>query len=246
MVVKLSSWEEAYGSVQSLWGLKPDRTLVEYASLVPEGHILDLGMGEGRNALFFAEMGYEVEGIDSSQTAVQRCTERAKNANLRVEVEVRDLIEADIPQGKYSLIIAAWVLDFFKKAEAGKIIGRIKNGLKRDGLVYVGVFSPDDPGFERAKKDFDMIEENTFYSTRRECFVHYYTKEELLSLFADLRVIYCVEGTGLDLAHGEPHYHGFIEYVGQKCGPRLQETASAAGKRQGPNFAKDSTRTLFR
>ncbi|MCL0098968.1 class I SAM-dependent methyltransferase [Dehalococcoidia bacterium] len=208
MVERSSTWEEAYRSVKSLWELEPDHALREYATLVPDGTVLDLGVGEGRNALFFAEMGYEVEGVDISQTAVERCVERAKKANLKVKAEVRDLKEVDIPQGKYSLIIAAWVLNFFKKTEAEEIIKRIRNGLKKDGFVYIGIFSINDPSYERATKSLKVVEECTFFS-------HYFTKEEVLSLFAGLKVIYCAEGMELNLGHGDPHYHGFIEYMGQ-------------------------------
>lgn len=81
---KSSAWEEAYRDVESLWGLKPDFELAEYADLVPKGKVLDLGIGEGRNALFFAKKGYEVEGFDMSQTAVDRRIERAKNSNLKL------------------------------------------------------------------------------------------------------------------------------------------------------------------
>ena len=162
-------------------------------------------------------MGYDVHGIDISQTAIERCIERAENADLEVKAEVRDLREVYIPQGRYSLIIAAWVLNFFKKTEAEKIVWKIKNGLKKDGLVYIGIFSLDDPGFERISKDSEAVEENTFYSSKKDSFIHYFTKEEALSLFADFKTIRYVEGTGLDLAHGEPHDHGSIEYMGQKC-----------------------------
>lgn len=217
MMEKLPAWEEAYRSVETLWELKPDHILLEYAGLIPEGSVLDLGIGEGRNALFFAKMGYEVEGIDISQTAVERCIGRAEKARLKVKAEVGDLRELGIPQGRYSLVIAAWVLNFFKKSEAEEIVEKMKKGLKKDGFVYMGVFSVDDPGYERAKKRLEMVEENTFYSRKRNSFIHYFTREEILSLFAGLKVVYCATGTGLDVGHGEPHYHGFIEYMGQKC-----------------------------
>jgi len=56
MAGRLSAWEEAYKSVELLWGLETHHTLREYSSLVPNGNALDLGVGEGRNALFFAKM----------------------------------------------------------------------------------------------------------------------------------------------------------------------------------------------
>lgn len=64
-----SFWEKAYREVVSLWGLEPDHLLKDYARLIPKGMVLDLGIGEGRDALFLAKMGYEVEGIDISETA---------------------------------------------------------------------------------------------------------------------------------------------------------------------------------
>jgi len=217
-MAKSSTWEEAYRSVESLWGLKPDRTLIEYAKIVPKGNVLDLGVGEGRNALFFAEMGYNVEGVDISQTAIERCIERAKMRNLKVKAGVGDLKEVEIPQGRYSLIIAAWVLTFFRKSEVQKIVGKMKGGLMKDGFVYVAVFSPSDPGYERAKQSLQEVEDNTFYSSRRSSHIHYFTRDEIHSVFAGFKTIYYVEGKGLDLDHDEPHYHGFIEYLAQKVG----------------------------
>jgi len=216
-LAKSSTWEEAYRSVESLWGLKPDRTLIEYAKIVPKGNVLDLGIGEGRNALFFAKMGYEVDGIDISQTAVERCIERAKTQNLKVKAEVRDLKEASVPQERYSVVIAAWVLNFFTKAEVEKIVEKIKNALMKYGFVYIGAFSPSDPGYKKAKENLQEVEENTFYSSKRNQHFHYFTGEEIRSLFAGFKTIYYVEGTGLDFDHDEPHYHGFIEYLAQKA-----------------------------
>jgi SAM-dependent methyltransferase len=215
-VKKSSSWEAAYQSLESLWGFKPDPILVEYASLVPKGRILDLGIGEGRNAFFFAKLGYEVDGFDISLTAVERCLARAKNEKLKIKAEVTDLKEIKIPSNKYSLIISAWVLNFFTKKEAEEILKEIKDNLKKNGFIYIGVFAPIDPGYKEAKKNLEMIEENTFYSPRIGSFIHYFTREEILALFTDFKIIYCAEGSELDIGHGEPHYHGFIVYMGQK------------------------------
>lgn len=209
-------WEEAYKRAECLWGLKPDDALVNYASLVPKGKILDLGIGEGRNALFFALMGYEVEGVDLSRTAVERCIERAKAQNLKVKAEVRDLREVRIPEGSYSLIIAAWVLNFFKRSETDRMIDRIKAGVKKDGLIYLGVFSIDDPGYERAKARLKPVEGHTFYSPKMDSYIHYFTRDEIDSSFADFKTILFSSGIELDITHDQPHHHGFIKYLGQK------------------------------
>ncbi len=198
-----------------LWGEKPDRVLVDYAELVPKGKVLDLGIGEGRNAFFFARLGYEVAGFDSSKTAIKRCLQRAKEAGLEIQAEVKDLRGLNIPDRAYPLIIAAWVLNFFQEEEAKEIIQMMKDGLKKGGLLYLGVFSPQDPGYERSMKRLKAVSENTFYSSRRDQYIHFFTKDEIQSLFPDFKIISFTQGMELDLTHGESHYHGFIVYLGQ-------------------------------
>jgi ubiquinone/menaquinone biosynthesis C-methylase UbiE len=80
---------------------KPNRLLEECARFIPKGNVLDLSIGEGRNA-FFAKMSYEAERIDISNNAIKQCIERAKNANPKVKVAVGDLKEVSISEGKLS------------------------------------------------------------------------------------------------------------------------------------------------
>jgi len=213
---QVRSWDGVYGGSGSLWGEKPDRVLVDYAELVPEGKVLDLGIGEGRNGLFLARLGYEVEGLDSSRTAVERCIKRAREAGLKLHVRVEDLRKLNIPVGTYSLIIAAWVLNFFPEKEAKGIIQMMKEGLKKGGLLYVGVFSPEDPGYERSREKLKLVSGNTFYSPHGDTYIHYFTNNEIRSLFPEFKIVSFVQGFDLDLIHGEPHYHGFITYLGQR------------------------------
>ena len=216
---KSLSWKTACKKPESSVEIEePNHTLIRYARLVPEGKALDLGIGSGRDARFFARMGSKVEGIDISETAIKHVIERSQNANLEVEAHVGDVRELDIPQGDYSLIIAAWVLQFLRKSEIENIVAKIKHGLKKDGLVYCGVFSLDDSLYKDRKKQLEMVEENTFYLEKRDMYFHYFTKQEILSLFAGLKSVYYAQGMFLDISHGRPHYHdGFIEYMGQKC-----------------------------
>ena len=209
-------WEQAYQQAQCLWGLKPDHLLREYVHLIPKGPVLDLGIGEGRNALFLASLGYAVEGVDCSVTAVTRCRERAREAGLTVNVHVKDLRELTIPPGKYALILAVSVVNFFTLTEATRLLEQMANGLTQDGLVYLSVFSTEDPEYDRCKKHYKELEPNTFYIPQRDVNFHFFSKEELLTSFGSLRTIHYSAGTGLDLAHGKSHYHGYIAYIGQK------------------------------
>jgi 2-polyprenyl-3-methyl-5-hydroxy-6-metoxy-1,4-benzoquinol methylase len=91
--------------------------------MLPEnGEVLDIGIGEGRNALFFAKQGYAVEGIDISETAVERCLELSKEHNLIINAKVQDITSFEIEPNKYSLIILSNVLNFFPDKDIKIII----------------------------------------------------------------------------------------------------------------------------
>jgi 2-polyprenyl-3-methyl-5-hydroxy-6-metoxy-1,4-benzoquinol methylase len=211
-----SHWESVYQEVSCLFGLHPNATLVEYASLVPEGKVLDLGMGEGGNALFFAKRGYDVHGVDISATAVSRALEHARASSLHLNGEVADITDLTFQPNSYSLIIAAMVLQFFTKAVSEQIIERIRTGLKPSGIVFIAVFSTEDPSYERLRHSTVATEPTTFYVQKWESYVHYFTRDEILEQFATFNLIYSAQIKQLDLTHDEPHYHGIIVYIGQK------------------------------
>jgi hypothetical protein len=127
-----------------------------------------------------------------------------------------DLKIADIAQQSYSLIIAAWVLNFMTKTEARYVLKKMKAGVADNGLAYVEAFSVDDPGLAKLRENSELIGKAKSHLSKGGLFVTASWKQELLSPFTDFRLAYYAEGTEWDLAHGEPHYHGFVVYLGQK------------------------------
>jgi SAM-dependent methyltransferase len=198
-------------------GLEPDWELRTYLKEIPKGKALDLGIGEGRNAFFLAKDGFEVEGIDLAQEAVRRCNELAQREGLKVRAEVADVREFPIPEGTYTCIVCAYVLPFLKRSEAEALIGRIKAGLAPGGVVYVAAFTTEDPGYRRCReRGLPEVEPNTFFSSKFNSHFFYLTRGELQELFRDLEILSYAEGYSLDLAHGEPHHHGWASVLAKK------------------------------
>jgi len=112
--MKQNVWEKEYKNVSNLWGLIPNNILLNYIDLLHEGgKVLDIGVGEGRNALFFAKSGFKVEGIDISETAINRCLELSKEYEVHIDAKVEDITTFEIKKEEYSLIILSNVLNFF-------------------------------------------------------------------------------------------------------------------------------------
>jgi len=207
-------WDELYKGAECTWGLEPDWELRAYLRVIPRGKALDLGIGEGRNALFLAKNGFEVEGIDLSQEAVRRCNELAQREGLPVRAQVADVRKFPIPEGAYTCIVCAYVLNFLKRSEVERLIKRIKIGLVSGGAVYVAAFTTEDPGYRRCReRGLPEVEPNTFFSAKRQMHLFYIAEGELKDFFKDFELISYANGYSLDLAHGEPHHHGWTSIL---------------------------------
>src|SRR5579862_6819374 len=86
-------WEALYGKPENVdW--TPVPLLVEVAEMPRPGRALDLACGAGRNALYLAELGWQVVAVDSSRAAIRLLRERAAAAGFEVQAQVADLESA--------------------------------------------------------------------------------------------------------------------------------------------------------
>ena len=65
-------WDKKYETEAYIFGKEPVGFLREHIDLLPRGKALDIAMGEGRNAVFLAKNGFNVDGCDISEIAVKR------------------------------------------------------------------------------------------------------------------------------------------------------------------------------
>ena len=86
-------WEDRYGAPGFTWSGRPNAVLVtEISGLVP-GRAIDIGSGEGGDAIWLALQGWTVTGVDISQNALDKASARASWAGVEIEWEQHDLSE---------------------------------------------------------------------------------------------------------------------------------------------------------
>jgi len=150
---------------------EPAQFLVENIELLPKGLALDIAMGAGRNAIYLAKMGFEVEGIDISPEAVSIAIESAKKVGVVIKAQVADL-EKDfyIKAEAYDVIIC---FNYLQRS----LIPEMKNGLRRGGIIVYETYIVDQAQFGRPKNPDYLLKHN-----------------ELLDVFRDLRCLRYREG----------------------------------------------------
>ena len=104
-------WEARYASVDRLWSGEPNDWLPELAADWTPGTALDIGCGEGDDALWLAARGWEVTGVDLSPTAVGRLRDGTRRAGLdgRVRALVLDVAAEPLPAGPFDLVTSFYV-----------------------------------------------------------------------------------------------------------------------------------------
>lgn len=101
-------WEDLYGERAQVWSGKVNAALEQRAADLPAGRALDLGCGEGADALWLAERGWAVTAVDISATALDRGRAEAERRGLVVDWRRQDLAEG-LPGGPYDLVSAQFL-----------------------------------------------------------------------------------------------------------------------------------------
>lgn len=221
----------------SPWIDEPDEELEAFIEQVPVGRALDLGMGEGRNALWLAARGFEVVGVDLSPEVVAQADQRARERHLSIETHVADIRTFPIEPRTYSLILASAVLHFLLPREVRALARRIQEGLCPGGVLMASVFTVDDPGYEALQeRRTEHLAENTYYVPEFGGPMHYFAPGELRGLFQGLEILYYAEERQLDTTHDLPHYHSgaFLVARRQRTHTMPGATPAATGSSTQP------------
>jgi SAM-dependent methyltransferase len=136
-------WNGKYSDPKFDFNHRPSRLLVEAIAGRHPGDAIDLGMGEGRNAIYLAQQGWRVTGVDLADVAVAQAKKRAAELGLKLNTAVEDLDRYDIGRGRWDLIVLFYMHAWY---HGGKppVAGRLREALKPGGLLVIEGFAGEE------------------------------------------------------------------------------------------------------
>ena len=174
------NWEEHYGNPANL-NFDPAPLLVEVADRLPPGRALDLGCGPGRNAIFLAEQGFEVDAVDLSATAIEWARERARAAEVNVSLYCADAFTLEALTGPYHLIYDSGCFHHLPPHRRISYLALLERTLASGGFFGLSCFAAGSMGSELS--DVDLYRQGQLHGGVA------YTPESLRWIFSQLTEI---------------------------------------------------------
>ncbi|MEU5293502.1 class I SAM-dependent methyltransferase [Streptomyces umbrinus] len=133
-----ASWDERYGGSELVWKAEPNRFVAEELSgLKPSGRAVDLAAGEGRNAVWLAEQGWEVDAVDFSAVALEKAEQIAAGRGVRLHTVRTDLTAWAPREAMYDLVLIAYL--HLPWPEMAQVLPRAATAVREGGtLLLVG------------------------------------------------------------------------------------------------------------
>ncbi|HET9123530.1 MAG TPA: class I SAM-dependent methyltransferase [Solirubrobacteraceae bacterium] len=127
-----AAWDRRYQTSELVWTAEPNRFLVAETAALPPGRALDLACGEGRNAVWLAERGWDVTGVDFSAVGIQKARALAERRGVQGHWVVGDLRSDELRGEAFDLVIifylhvpAAERLQIMRRAARAVAVGGI-------------------------------------------------------------------------------------------------------------------------
>lgn len=102
-------WDARYTGESLIWSAGPNQFVASELADLPPGTALDLACGEGRNAIWLAEGGWTVTGVDFSPVALAKAKRMAAERGAEVDLVEQDVLEWRPPDGGFDLVLLAYL-----------------------------------------------------------------------------------------------------------------------------------------
>jgi SAM-dependent methyltransferase len=134
-------WNERFSEPGFAYGTKPNDFLASVARRIPPGRVLCLAEGEGRNAVYLAELGYEVTAVDTSTVGLAKAEALAEERGTRIETIQADLTDYPIEPITWQGIVS--IFCHLPPVTRAALHERSLRGLAPGGVFVLEGFTPN-------------------------------------------------------------------------------------------------------
>ncbi len=208
-------YNKSYANTPNLFGSEPESTLVKFAGKLPSGlPILDLGVGQGRHALFLARKGFHVHAVDPSRVALDIVKKIAEEEQLSISMVNGDISEIQIPEKGFGGILIYGLLQILNRDEITDLLNKCRQISAPNSLMFITAWTVADSSMQTHIKVSEHLGMNSFRNSEGGIRT-YFEEDELKNLLSDHDVLHYEEGLGKPHRHGDGpiEQHGRVEAV---------------------------------
>lgn len=199
-------WNERYQGEEYAYGMKPNEYLKTVLNRIHQkGSVLFLAEGEGRNAVYAAQLGFDVTAIDLSEDGKDKAMRLAKDSGVSIAYHVAQLQDVELEEESYDILVL--IFAHFPPHMRKEIHLKYQKYLKKYGIVILEGF---------AKTHLEISKDNERGSGPRDIEM-LFTKEMIEEDFSGFETIELSEEISV-LDEGEFHQgkSSLIRYMGRK------------------------------
>ena len=134
-------YDSRYKENEYFWGIEPNHSCYEVMKYLPPlkpYRVLDLGCGEGKDAVFFAKNGYDVTAFDISKSGIDKTNKLAEANNVSVNTFTKNINEFT-PVGEYDIVFSSSVLHLVHKNVRMELLKKLIENTKEGGVHMIQV-----------------------------------------------------------------------------------------------------------
>ena len=189
-----TNYEKWYEGDSFYWGTEPARFCEELIALCPPSKnktVLDIGCGEGKDAVYMATKGYSVSAFDLTENGIRKTIRLAKEKGVEINAFVDDINTFETDE-KFDIIYSSGTIQYLYEENKKPFFDKLSRITKINGIVFFNVFV--DKPFLELPPDWDKEEKM-------------WKSGELFSYLPDWKFHRIDEIIFEDNSNGIPHYH---------------------------------------
>jgi len=134
-------WDERYSEEGWAYGVEPNDFVKQVCADMPPGKALCLAEGQGRNAVYLAQLGFDVTALDLSAIGLKGARELARIKGVRIDTKQVDLSDYELGEQQWDLIVA--IFAHFPPELRRDVHRRVVRALKPGGHFVLEAYTPD-------------------------------------------------------------------------------------------------------